>query len=342
MGYILMGSTVNSFLLHSMWISPPFMGVSLGCWVLMGSMVDSPLLGSMGISPLSMGVCLGCWGSPGLSVCWLLGSVLLALDLFHCAGLAHCESFSLSMADFLSEMKLKASFNAMSQFTVLALIQSSKVLKGIDLLFVSTMVLKEGILLTSYPVSWKETFFLPDLPMVQKEIFLPLFLTVSLTLLASSFSLMTLMLSITGVFIGTNLRLFCSFLPCVLAGVLKGVSVHAFLMTHMPSTPRVLKGINVYLFCLFLSHVWAGVLKGFSVHVSPMTLMPSTSRVLKVINLYCSLLPCVFLAGVLKGVSVHIHIAMVLKELGGWSWKDFDATLWFLHCVLPSIFKQWS
>ena len=73
----------------------------------------------------------------------------------------------------------------------------------------------------------------------------------------------------------------CSFLPCVLAGVLKAVSVHAFLMTHVPSTPRVLKGVNLCPFCSFLPHVWAGVLKGVSVHISPMTLMPSTSRVLK-------------------------------------------------------------
>ena len=28
---------------------------------------------------------------------------------------------------------------------------------------------------------------------------------------------------------------------------------------------------------------------------------------------------CAMLAGVLKGVSVHVHIAMVLKELDGWS-----------------------
>ena len=48
------------------------------------------------------------------------------------------------------------------------------------------------------------------------------------------------------------------------------------------------------------------------------------------------------LAGVLKGVSVQVHIAMVLKELDGWSWKDFDATIWFLSCVLLSIFKWWS
>ena len=89
---------------------------------------------------------------------------------------------------------------------------------------------------------------------------------------------------------------------------------------------------------------WLGVLKGVSVHFSLMTLMLSTPMVLKGVNLClsCSLLPHVSLAGVLKGVSVHVHIAMVLKELDGWSWKDLDATLWFLSCVLPSIFKQGS
>ena len=65
------------------------------------------------------------------------------------------------MSDFLSEMKLKASFSAMSQFAVLALTQSSKVLKGIDWLLVSSMVLKEieVALLTSRSMSWKETLF---------------------------------------------------------------------------------------------------------------------------------------------------------------------------------------
>ena len=77
--------------------------------------------------------------------------------------------------------------------------------------------------------------------MVLKEVSLPLFLTVSLTLLALSFSLMTLMLS----------------------------------------TLIVLKEVNL---CLS-----------------------------------CSLLPHVSLAGVLKGVLVHVHLAMVLKELDGWS-----------------------
>ena len=50
----------------------------------------------------------------GLSVHQLLGFLFLGLDLFGCAGLAHCESFSPSAAGFLSEMKLKASFSAVS------------------------------------------------------------------------------------------------------------------------------------------------------------------------------------------------------------------------------------
>ena len=49
----------------------------LGCMgdILLGSMVNSPLLHSMGVSPLSVGVSLGGWGSLGLLVCWLLDSV---------------------------------------------------------------------------------------------------------------------------------------------------------------------------------------------------------------------------------------------------------------------------
>ena len=47
-----------------------------------------------------------------------------------------------------------------------------------------SMVLKEGALLTSCSVSWEETFFLPDLPMVLKEVSLPLILTMSSTLLS--------------------------------------------------------------------------------------------------------------------------------------------------------------
>ena len=187
-GGVLLESIMNSLLPHSMGISPLSMGVSLGCWVLMGSMANSPLMHSMGMSPLSMGVSLGYWGSLGMSVHQLLGSVLLGLDLSTCAGLAHHEFFSPSRADFVSEMKLKASFSAVSQFAVLALTQSSKVLKEIEMLLVSSMVLKEtllvpllsmvlkvGALLTLSSMSWKETFFLPDLPMVLKKVSLPLF-----------------------------------------------------------------------------------------------------------------------------------------------------------------------
>ena len=60
------------------------------------------------------------------------------------------------MADFLSEMKLKASFSAMSQFAVLTLTQSSKVMKAINLLFVSSMVLKETLLVPLLSVVLKE------------------------------------------------------------------------------------------------------------------------------------------------------------------------------------------
>ena len=90
------------------------------------------------------------------------------------------------MAGFLSETKLKASFSAMSQFAALALTQSSKVLEEIIMLFVYSMVLKEVALLTSYSISWKEAFFLPDLPMVLKEVSLPLYLTYGLWLCLAS------------------------------------------------------------------------------------------------------------------------------------------------------------
>ena len=122
---------------------------------------------------------------------WLPGSVLLELDLSGCASLAHCESFSPFTADFLSEMKLKASFSAMSQFAVLALIKLSKVLKEINLLFflalthcwkvlkwiglllVPSMVLKEVevALLTLCSMSWKETFSSQTYPWSWKKSF---------------------------------------------------------------------------------------------------------------------------------------------------------------------------
>ena len=106
------------------------------------------------------------------------------------------------------------------------------------------------------PCLGRKPFSFLDLPMVLKKVFLPLFLSVSLTLLASSFSLTTLVLSTPGVLKGVNL---CSVLlsPAlsVFGWVLKGVSVHISPMTLMPSTPRVLKEVNLYLFCSLLSCV---------------------------------------------------------------------------------------
>ena len=322
------------------WGSPWAAGFSWALWwtlLFCTPWGSSPL--SMWGSPWAAEGLLGCLSAGCLVLyCWgwisLVVQVLLIVNPSPCLWLISCLKWN-----------LKHLLVPCHNVTFLALTQLSKVLKEIDLLFVSSMVLKEGMPYRPHvPVAWKEAFFPPHLPMgYLKEVSLPLFLTVSLTLLASSFSLMTLMLSITGVFIGTNLRLFCSFLPCVLAGVLKGVSVHAFLMTHMPSTPRVLKGSQL---CIYFAYFYLmcglGSWKDSQCMSLQWLLCHLHQGSWNVINLYCSLLPCVFLAGVLKGVSVHIHIAMVLKELGGWSWKDFDATLWFLHCVLPSIFKQWS
>ena len=241
----------------------------------------------MEVSHLPVRVSLGGWGLLELLVYQLLGSVWLGLDLTGGTGLAHGESFSPSRADFFSGTKHEASFSAMSHFDILALTHSSKVLKGIDLLFVSTMVLKETllvpllsmvlkevVLLTSWSMSWKETFFLPDLPMVLKEVSLPLFLTVSLALLALSFSL----------------------------------------MTFMPSTLMVLKEASLSLF-------FTVSLALLALSFSLMTLMLSTLMVLKEVNLClsCSLLSCVSLAGDLRGVLVHVHLAMVLEELDEWS-----------------------
>ena len=160
-----------------------------------------------------MGVSLGGWGSLGLLVHQPLGFLCLGLDLTGGAGLAHGESFSPSRANLFPEMKLETYFSAVSHFAVLALTHLSKVLKGIDLLLVTSMVFKETLLvpllsmvlkeallvpflpmvlkevalLTLCSVSWKETFFLPALPMVLKEVPMTLFLIVSLTLLALSF-----------------------------------------------------------------------------------------------------------------------------------------------------------
>ena len=91
----------------------------------------------------------------------------------------------------------------MSYFAVLALTCSSKVLKGNDLLFVSSMVLKETFgatfinglersCLTDFMFHVLEGNLFPP-RLTHGEVSVPLFLTVSLTLLALSFSLMTLM-----------------------------------------------------------------------------------------------------------------------------------------------------
>ena len=185
-------------------------------------------------SPWAAGGHWGCLSAGCLALyCW--GWISLVVQVLLIMSPSPCLQ-----ADFLSEMKLKASFSAMSQFAVLALTQSSKVLKEIDLLFVSSMVLKEillvpllsmvlkeGALLTSCSMSWKETFFLPDLPMVLKEVSLPLFLTVSLTLLALSFLWWLLCHLHQGSWRRTCVCIALSCLTGVsLAGVLKGVSVH--------------------------------------------------------------------------------------------------------------------
>ena len=112
----------------------------------------------------------GWLGVTGLLVCQLLGSLWLGLDLASGAGLACGEFFSLSRADFFPEMKLEASFSAMSHFAVLALIHSSKVLKGIILLFVSSVVLKETLLVPLLSMVLKETLLVPHLSMVLKEV----------------------------------------------------------------------------------------------------------------------------------------------------------------------------
>ena len=166
-------------------------------------------------------------GLPGLlGVTGVPGSVYLGLDLSAGWCCTFGESFSFSRADFSHEMKLKAFFSTMSCLAFLALIHSSKVLKEIDLLTVSSVVFKEtfvpfsprvmkGIeLQISISMSWKETFVLA-LPMVLKEFSLHLMLTVSLTLSSISFSLMTLMLCISMVLKGGNLFLCCSVLPCI-------------------------------------------------------------------------------------------------------------------------------
>ena len=45
---------------------------------------------------------------------------------------------------------------------------------------------------------------------------------------------------------------------------------------------------------------------------------------------------------VLKGCSDYVCLAMALKEVDEWSWRDSDLLLCFLCGGLPSIFKLWS
>ena len=83
----------------------------------------------------------GCCSASCLALCgwgWIL------------PGLAGGGSFSLSRADLFPEMSLEASFSGMSHFAVLALTPLSKVLKGIYLLFVSSMVLKETLISATF------------------------------------------------------------------------------------------------------------------------------------------------------------------------------------------------
>ena len=106
-----------------------------------------------------------------VSIATLLVALVLAvgLDLTSGAGLAQCESYSLSRADLFPEMKLKASFSAVSHFAVLALTHSSKVLQRISFWFVSSMVLKETVLVPVLSIVLKETHLVPLLSMVLKE-----------------------------------------------------------------------------------------------------------------------------------------------------------------------------
>ena len=123
----------------------------------------------------------------------------------------------------------------MSQLIFLALTQSSKVLKWTLLVLCLAFGVLKGIKfsLTFPTVSWEEVFFLPDLPMVLKEVSLLLFLTKSLSRMC------------TGVLKGVNFCLCCSLLPHVpMTGVLKWVSSFFFsLLTRIPFIWRVLKWV---------------------------------------------------------------------------------------------------
>ena len=177
-------------------------------------------------------------------VCQLPGSESLGLDLATGAGLAPHGTLSLSQVGAFSETKLKASFSGKSCFAVLALIQSSKVLKGIALL-------------TSCSMSWKETFFLPDLPMVLKEVFLLLLWTVPLTLSVFPSSLVTVMLSTVLVLEGVSVHVH---LALVLTGVGRwswkdlGATLWILWYFAIYSDVMVLKGISGVYFCAVFYH----------------------------------------------------------------------------------------
>ena len=228
------------------------------------------------------------WGLPGLlGVSWAVCPPAAWLciagvgSLLSCTCLACCESFSPSTADFLSEMKLKLSFSAMSQCAVLALTQSSKVLKEIDSLCVSlTGVLKEFALLTLCSLSWNENLVpVQTYPGSWKKSFLPLLLTVSLTLLASSFPLVTHMPFITGVlkwvncvsvllvsflYVGWGLeRSFCACFPDDSYAIYtKGLEMSQLMSVVLISTSGVSWGLERSLSVRFSSDSYAIYIKG--------------------------------------------------------------------------------
>ena len=135
-----------------------------------------------------------------------------------------------------SEMKLETSFSTVSHCVFLALTQLSKVLKWTLLvLYVISGVLKGIKFSLTFPtMSWEAIFSLPDLPMVLKEVCLPLCMTKSLSRMC------------TGVLKGVNFCLWCSLLPHVpLTGVLKWVSMLSFSqLTRIPFIWRVLKWVS--------------------------------------------------------------------------------------------------
>ena len=98
-------------------------GVFISALAVWGILSWAPWLTLLFYTPWGSLLCP--WGSPwaagGHWACLsadCLALVLLGLDLFSCAGLAHGESFSPSTADFFSVMKLKACFSVMLHFAV--------------------------------------------------------------------------------------------------------------------------------------------------------------------------------------------------------------------------------